>query len=214
MKGLLKNNFFTVWANVKVFSVFMLILGIFVAVVRSQSFQISYVMIGIVGFSVNAIIGVKNEFTSKWGKYKLTLPVKREDIVKSLFLNQIIWLLIGTLFAGTGMGLSWLWHGCPFDQSIDALTMVALGISISLFMGAMFFPLFYLGGAERSDVFLVITLLCAFGIDLVIITVINELLDPGITTILFGASVLIAGSLLAFVLSYTLSAFIFKKKEY
>ena len=214
MKGLLKNNFFTVLANVKVFSVFMLILGIFVAAVRSQSFQIGYVLIGIVGFSVNAIVGVKNEFFSKWGKYKLTTPVKREDIVKSLFLNQIIWLVIGTLFAGIVMGVSWLLHGCPFDQSIDALTLVALGISVSLFMGAMFFPLFYLGGVERSDVFLVITLLCSFGIDLVITTVINELLDPGITTILFGASALIASSLLAFVLSYTLSVFIFKRKEY
>ena len=214
MKGLLKNNVYTVWANVKVFSVFMLVLGIFVVAVRSQSFQISYVMIGIVGFSVSAIVGVKNEYDSKWGKYKLTLPVKRTDIVKSLFLNQIIWLLSGTFFTGIVMGISWILHGCPFDRSIDALTLVALGISVSLFMGAMFFPLFYLGGVERSDVFLVITLLCSFGIDLVITTLINELLDPGITTILFGASALIASSLLAFVLSYTLSVFIFKRKAY
>ena len=214
MRGLLKNNIFTVLANVKVFSAFMLILGISVAAIRSQSFQIGYVLIGIVGFSVNAIVGVKNEFVSKWGKYKLTLPVKRADIVKSYFINQIIWMLVGTLFAGAVMGLSWLLHGCPFDQPIDAFTLVALGVSASLFMGAMFFPLFYLGGAERSDVFLVITLLCAFGIDLVITTVINELLDPGITTILFGASALIAFSLLAFALSYPLSVFIFGKKEY
>lgn len=214
MKGLLKNNVYTVWANVKVFSVFMLILGIFVIVVRSQSFQIGYVLIGIVGFSVSAIVGVKNEFVSKWGKYKLTLPVKRTDIVKSYFINQIIWVLIGTLFTGIVMGLSWHLHGCPFDRPIDALTLVALGVSISLFMGAMFFPLFYLGGVERSDVFLVITLFCAFGIDLVLITVINELFEPGITTILFGVSVLIVCSLLSLMLSYTLSAFIFRKKEY
>ena len=83
MKGLLKNNFFIVWANAKVFSIFMLIIGIFIIAVRDQSFQIGYVMIGIVGFSVNAIAVVKNEFISKWGKYKLTLPVKRSDIVKS-----------------------------------------------------------------------------------------------------------------------------------
>ena len=214
MKGLLKNNVYTVWANVKVFSVFMFILGIFVIAVRDQPLQISYVMIGIVGFSVSAIVGVKNEFASKWGKYKLTLPVKQTDVVKSYFINQIIWLLVGTLFTGMVIGISWLLHGCPFDQSIDALTLIALGISVSLFMGAMFFPLFYLGGAERSDVFLVITLLCAFGIDLVITTVINEFLDPGITTILFGASALIACSSLTFVLSYLLTVFIFKKKEY
>ena len=218
MKGLLKNNLLTVWANAKVFSIFMLIIGIFIVAVSSQPFQICYGMIGIVGFSVNAIAVVKNEFVSKWGKYKLTLPVKRADIVKSYFFNQIIWMLAGTLFVGIEIGLSWLLHGCPFDQPIDALTMAALGISISLFMGAMFFPLFYLGGAERSDVFLVITLLCAFGIDWIIVTVTNELfnklLGPGIPTILLGASVLIICSFIAFCVSYPLTVRIFNKKEY
>lgn len=214
MKGLLRNNFFTVWANAKIFSIFMFILGIFVVAVRSQSFQIGYALIGMVGFSVNAIVVVKNEFISKWGKYKLTLPVKRADIVKSYFINQIIWLLVGTFFSGIVMGLSWRLHGCPFDQSVDALTMVALGISISLFMGAIFFPLFYLGGAERSDVFLVITLLCAFGIDLVIVTVINELLEPGTTTILLGAAILLVCGMLAFSISYLITVSIFKRKEY
>lgn len=214
MKGLLKNNFFIVWANAKVFSIFMLIIGIFIIAVRDQSFQIGYAMIGIVGFSVNAIAVVKNEFISKWGKYKLTLPVKRSDIVKSYFINQVIWLLAGILLVGIETGLSWLLHGCPFDQPIDTLSLVALGISISLFMGAMFFPFFYLGGAEKSDVFLVITLLCAFGIDWAIVNVTNELLEPGIFNIILGASVLIICSLLAFCISYPLTVSIYKKKEY
>lgn len=214
MKGLLKNNFFTVCANAKVFSVFMLIVGFFIVVVRSQSFQIVYAMIGIVGFSVNAAAVVKNEFISKWGKYKLTLPVRRADIIKSYFINQIIWLFAGTLFVGMETCISWLVHGSPFDQPFDALTMAALGISISFFMGAMFFPFFYLGGAERSDVFLGISLLCAFGIDLMIVTFLNELLEPGLSTILLGAGVLVLCSLLAFGISYLLTVRIYMKMEY
>lgn len=214
MKGLLKNNFLAVCASGKVFAAFMLLLGIFVVAVISQSLLIGYAMIGMVGFSVNAIAVAKNEFISKWGKYKLTLPVKRADIVKSLFLNQIIWLLIGTLFALTGTGLSWLLHGCPFDQPIDIITMFALGLSISLFTGAAFFPMFYLGGAERSEVFLVIALLCAVAVDSVIVSVLNDLLEPGTATILVGAGALFAGSLLAFGLSCLLSVVLFKKNEY
>ena len=42
-----------------------------------------------------------------------------------------------------------------------------LGISMSLFTGAVFFPLFYLGGEERSESFLVISLLCAFAINFI-----------------------------------------------
>lgn len=214
MKGLFKNNFYAVCTNAKVFAAFMFLLGIFVVAVISQSAQIAYAMTGIIGFSVNAIVVVKNEFASKWGKYKLTLPVKRADIIKSMFLNQLIWLLIGILFVGTGMSLSWLLHGCSFDQPIDALTMLALGISISLFMGAIFFPLFYLGGEERSEVFMIISLLSAIGIDLAIINVLNDILEPGPTTPLLGAIILLVSSLLIFTLSYPLTVAIFKQKEY
>lgn len=214
MKGLLRNNIFAVYANAKVFCVFMVLLGACAVAVVSQSLLIGYAMISMVGFSVNAIAVSKNEFASKWGKYKLTLPVKRADIIKSLFLNQLLWLLIGTLFAGAGTGLSWLLHGCPFDQAVDILSMFALGISISLFTGAVFFPLFYRGGPERSEVFLVISLLCAFGIDSVIISIFNDLSEPGLSAILLGAASLLAASVLAFFLSCSLTVAIFRKKEY
>lgn len=214
MKGLLKNNLYATVPNAKVFSIFMFLLGVFVVAVTSQQLIIGYTMVGIIGFSVNAMMVVKNEFVSKWGKYKLATPVKRVDIAKSYFINMIIWLLVGTLFAGIAVGLSWRLHGCPFDQPIDILTLFALGVSMSLFIGAIFFPLFYLGGAERSDVFLIIAILCAFGIDLVIVTVTNELLEPGITTILLGVAALLGCSLLAFFISYPLTVGVFKRKEY
>lgn len=171
-------------------------------------------MIGIIGFSVSAIAAAKNEYVSKWGKYKLTLPVKRTDIVKSLFLNQMIWLLVGTFFVEIEICLSWLFHGCPFDRAIDVLTMFALGISISPFLGAVFFPLFFVGGEEKSEVLLIISVLCASGVDFAIVSVVNALLEPGIASIVCGALFLIICSLLAFALAYLLTAKIFKKKEY
>lgn len=214
MKGLLRNNIYGTLSNAKVFAGFMILYGIFGVAVISQSVQIGYVMIGIIGFSVSAIIVAKNEFTTKWGKYKLTLPVMRADIVKSQFLNQVIWLLVGTFFAGIELGLSWLVHGCLFDQPIDILTLFALAISMSLFMGAIFFPLFYSGGEEKGEVFWMIAILCAFGIDYTIVTILNILLEPGITCILCGAAALIVYSLAAFGVSYMVTIRIFKNREY
>ncbi|MCM1261326.1 MAG: ABC-2 transporter permease [Butyrivibrio sp.] len=214
MKGLLKNNFFAVLSNMKVFMAFMLMLGIFVVSVISPSLLIGYALLSTVGFSVIAITGIKKEFVSKWGKYKLTLPVKRENIIKSYFISQLIWLIAGVALTGAAISLSWLLHGCPFDIPTDALTVTALGISVSLFMGAMFFPLFYLGGADKCDVFLVITLICAFVIDGVIVSITNKLLEPGTYTALFGAGILIICSLLAFCISYPLTVSIYGRKEY
>lgn len=207
MKGLLKNNFFAVWANAKVFCIFMFIWGILVVIIPEETLQMWYIMIGIVGFSVNAASGIGSEFTSKWGKYKLTLPVRRVDIVKSLFLSQMIWLLVGLLFSGIGITLSFLLHGYSYDQLTGMLSMFALGISISFFMEAMFIPLLYLGGEEKSIVFLVITLLCAFGI----VSVLFNVTDAAP---LLGCTFSIICSVLFFALSYPLTVSIYKKKEY
>ena len=214
MKGLLKNDFFAIYSNAKVFSLFMLVLGIFVVAVISQPLLIGYALLGMVGFSINTLTSIKKEYISKWGKYKLTLPVKKADIIKSHFVSQVIWLLAGGCFAGLSISLSWMLHGCPFDYAIDTLSIFALGISISLFTGSFFFPLFYLGGEERSDAFLIISLLCGIGIALIIITLLNFYLDPGLPAILLGAAILLICSLLVFALSYPLTVGIYNKKEY
>lgn len=214
MKGLLKNNFFAICSNVKVFAGLMLALGIFAAVVISPSLLIGYALLGIVGFSVIAITSIKKEFVTKWGKYKLTLPVKRADIIKSYFLSQLLWVLVGMFFAGTVVSVSWLLHGCPFDQSIDTVSVFALGISVSLFVSAFFIPLFYLGGEEKSEVSLVISLLCAIGIAMGIISALNRCLSPGVTAVLLGAAVLVVCGILAFGISYPLTVRIYEGKEY
>lgn len=214
MKGLLKNNFLAVYANVKTFSAFMIMLGIFAAAVISPSLLIGYALLSIVGFSVIAVTSIKKEFVSKWGKYKLTLPVKRANIVKSYFISQLIWLIVGTGFAGAGISLSWFLHGCPFDNRIDTLSVFALGISVSLLTGAFFFPLFYIGGEEKGEVSLVISFLCGVGIVLGIISALNLYFTPGITAVLLGAALLMICASLLFALSYPVTVRIYRKREY
>lgn len=214
MNGLLKSNYFAACASGKTFAVFMLLSGVFVVAVVSQPLLVGYMLLGMIGFSVNSMAGVGKEYASKWGKYKLTAPVKKADIIKSYFISLLLWLLIGLLFAGSGMGLSWAFHGRPFDRGIDVLTSFALGIGMSLFTGAFFFPLFHLGGEEKGGVFLAVSFLCAAGIALGIVSAINFYLDPGPATIIFGAVILLVCSSLAFAFSYPLTVGIFRKREY
>lgn len=216
MNGLIKSNFLAVWPNAKVFLIFMLALGGFSVAVVSQPLLIGYALLGMVGFSVNAVLGIKKEFVSKWGKYKLSLPVTRADIIKSYFIGQLMWLLVGVLFAAAAISLSWLLHGCPFDNGVDTISVFALGVSVSVFTGAFFFPLFYLGGVERSEVLLVISLLFGGGLAFGIISLLNFYLDPepGLPTVLLGAGVLSVCSLIMFALSYPLTVRIYRKQEY
>ncbi len=218
MKGLLKNNFYAVYANAGLFSIIMLLLGIFVIAACNAipSLLIGYALSVMVGFSINAISGLGKECSSKWAKYKLTVPVKRTDIVKSYYISLLAWLLTGMVFAGICVVLSILLHGYPFDRGTDILILFTAGISLSLFMSAVFFPSFYLGGEEKSEAIIIISILSATAIFMVIVNLINLLLSSGLTTLqlILTAGILLACALLAFVLSYPLTILIFVKKEY
>lgn len=203
MKGLFRNNFFAVWINAKVFLIFMLLFAIVVTIIPVQTLQMYFIMIGIVGFSVIAATAIGNEFSLKWGKYKLTLPVKRSDIVRSLFLNQIFWIIVGTLFTGIAVCLSYMIHGFSFDQFSGIFSLFILAVSISFFMGAIFIPMIYLTGEDKIVVFLIISLFCAVGIAAMLFNI------P-----LFGNVIIITCALLLFAVSYPLTISIFKRKEF
>jgi hypothetical protein len=203
MKGLFRNNFFAVWINAKVFLIFMLLFAIVVTIIPAQTLQMYFIMIGIVGFSVIAATAIGNEFSLKWGKYKLTLPVKRTDIVRSLFLNQIFWIIVGTLFTGIASGLSYMIHGFSFDQFSGIFSLFILAVSISFFMGAIFIPMIYLTGEDKIVVFLIISLFCAVGISAMLFNI------P-----LFGNVIIITCALLLFAVSYPLTVSVFKRKEF
>lgn len=217
MNGLLKNNFYAMRSNGKVFSILMVLLGIFAVAMDNdvQTLIDGYMLLGMIGFSLCALTTPYKENVGKWSKYKLTTPVKRSQIVSSYYISQLLWLLVGMIFAGVGVSLSIALHGYPFDRNTDLLMLFVVGISISLFMGAIFFPLFYLCGEERSEVFLVISGLCGFGIVLGLSTLIN-ILFPHMTTfqIILGAGSIFAFALFAFLLSYPLSVWLFRKREY
>lgn len=165
MKGLLKNNFYATLSNAKVFAAIMLLLGIFVVAMGNKipSLIIGYMLLAMIGFSLISIASLRKESATKWSKYKLTTPVKRSAIVQSYFLSFLLWLIVGMVFAGIGVALSIMLHGFPFDKDTDVFMLFVIGIGISLFMGAIFFPLFFVGGEERNEVFLVISLLCGIG---------------------------------------------------
>ena len=203
MKGLFRNNFFAVWINAKVFLIFMLLFAIVVTIIPAQTLQMYFIMIGIVGFSVIAATAIGNEFSLKWGKYKLTLPVKRTDIVRSLFLNQIFWIIVGTLFTGIASGLSYMIHGFSFDQFSGIFSLFILAVSISFFMGAIFIPMIYLTGEDKIVVFLIISMFCAVGIAAMLFNI------P-----LFGNVIIITCALLLFAVSYPLTVSVFKRKEF
>lgn len=217
MKGLLLNNIYAALANTKVFSVIMLLFGVVTVASAKKipSLLLIYTQLAMIGFSLNAIASFRKDSAGKWVKYKLAMPVRRAQIIKSCFVSSLIWLIVGMAFAGIVVASSCLLHGTLFDKSIDGLSLFVMGISISLFMCAVFFPLLYLGGEERAEVVLILSLLCGAAIFMGCTALVNALLPhPTLRQLILEEIALLACALLVFLLSIPLTVDIFKKMEY
>ena len=218
MKGLLKNNLYATLTNAKIFSAVMALFGIIVVTMSHKvpELIINYILAVMIGFSFNSLENMYKENSSKWLKYKLTAPVRRADIVKSFFISQLLWLIVGSALSGTIIILSVLLHGYPFDRNTDIFMLFVVGIGISLFMTAFFIPLFFLSNEERAGICLVLSVFFSIGIILGLIVLLNALFPSPMNTlqiILAGASILVC-AVLAFILSYLLTVRIFNRKEY
>lgn len=217
MKGLLKSNYFATIVNAKVITVIMASLCTLSIVIKSQILLISFVLLSMIGFAVISLASIRKESNSKWGKYKLTLPIKRAAIVQSYYLSLVFWLLWGIFIAGIGIALSILLRGFLFDKNTDIINLYVAGIGISLFMGAIFFPLFHWqSGEERSEAFLAISLILGIGMMIGVSTVINALFTKPMTILqTIKADILILlWAILVFVFSCLLTIHIYRKRDY
>lgn len=221
MKGLIKNNFYAAVSNVKFFSAVMVFLGTFFIVAAKSDGMFSETFIGysllcITGFSVLAILSLRKENASKWEKYKLTVPVKRSDIVKSYYISQLVWLAIGIGIAAVMVGFYILFHGFPFDRLADIFVIPSAGASVILLMDAIFFPALYWGGAEKSEVLLIISLACSIGIVMKISEFLNWLFGKHMTTLqlFLGMGILLSCALTGFLASIPIAVKLFERKEY
>lgn len=217
MKGLLKNNYYAALANAKVMAVIMILLGALGIALKNQGLLIAFTLLCMIGFSFISIASIRREGGSKWGKYKLTTPVKRGDIVWSHFLSLLLWLALGMLMAGMGITLSLMFRGFLFDKNTDIFNLYIMGMGISLFMGAVFFLLFYRwGGQEQSEAFLAVSLIGGGGIMLGISMLVNTFFPTPVTplqTVIIGMMIL-AIAVLMFGMSCILSVYFYGRHDY
>jgi ABC-2 type transport system permease protein len=217
MQGLMKNNHYKIIATFKLLFLFIVITGIAIVVFgkRNTSFLTAFSYLSTIGFSLSTAIGLRKNNTGKWKQYMLTLPVKRSDIIKSVYLTQGIVLIAGIIVAGIVFSTSFLIHGFSYYRHIDILLIFSSSIGISLFMSAVFFPCSYADNKDRAEVIGIISLLIGAGIVLGLITILNIVFEKpnDIQLILMGIGSIIL-SFAAYLLSYIFTAVTFLRKEF
>ncbi len=219
MKGLLKNNFYGITDSLKVVALLLIILGAVLALLGDAS------MVGIFPFMPAPLLAVlslsclRRESASRWCRYKLTLPVRRSDIVKSQYISHALCSASGAVAAAIFLAVTVAIHGNIYFYYgfRDALTLIMGGLILSLLMGAAAYPLCYIWGAERMEIILIIALTAAIAVVFGLSLLLNVMLgDAIVSDILYYISLLAITVVTAavYIGSCFAAAAIYERKEY
>ena len=219
MTGLLKNNFYGALGSAKILLAVFLAVGIGLLISANHTLLNIYGLVTATVFSFNAVSGFRKEASTKWNKYELTAPVRRKDIVKSRYINHIIWIGAGLLLSAVFIGLTILFHGNNYFyyEVRDPLTLFSMSVGASLFMGTLFYPAVYFFGTDRSEIMIILSLLGAIGLTFGTIWVINaghDFSSLSDAKYFLCLAFFLGVAVVSFILSYFLTNFIYRRKEY
>ena len=104
MKGLIQNHYYKIVSNLKILLIFILLVGISILIFggRNEVPLYAFLCITVIVFPFISSIGLRKNSSGKWNQYILSLPVKRCEIIKSLFITQLITIVMGSILS---MGL-------------------------------------------------------------------------------------------------------------
>lgn len=218
MNGLLKNNFYSTLGSLKLFLCFLLLLSISVFVTGSSVLLFTFATIAAPGLSLLSIAGLRKEAASKWYKHKLSFPVKRKEIIHSFYISHTICTILGVILTTTVFVITVIFHGNNyFDLGLrDAITLITAGGVVSLIVGAIFCPLFYCVGAEKTEVIIVISFADAVGFLMFITWIINLMNGfQSVSDFQYYMSLLIVwiAAIVVFFLSSIIANVVYRRKE-
>lgn len=214
MKGLIRNNFYSMQSNITLAFIIALIL-VFTPFLIADSAS------SIIPFSISAqmLIFVLNTGTSlhadevaKWNKFELTLPVKRSTIIGAKYISFIALILLGMIMGGVTLICA---KFAEFNLDTNSIIWAyGFGLTLSILSIAIMYPCMLKIGTEKNESILLLSFFIAIGIMLVI-----ALLSSNITNGMnwrhpFVGIVSMIVSLVCFASSYLISLRVYRNKEF
>lgn len=209
MKGLLRNNYYSMQESMKLSAIMVLFLGV-VAAFLGNSFLTMAISVPILIFPINIGSSLQTDETSNWNKFEITLPVSRSSIIKCKYLSFLMLVLTG-LICSFLIFLLFVILGHDIKISVVAYSYF-FGLSMAILTGSLMYPLILKFGASKSELVIIISVIGASafftGLWLIMSLMIKSAdmrLSAGITATIF--------SFLCFIISYFVSVRIHSKKE-
>lgn len=215
MRGLLRNNFYTMGTNLQLaFGISFILM--FVPIIVGDS--VISMILGMQSFMFIANIGsaLNIDVTSKWSRFEVTMPVKRNDIVKARYISFIILISCGVLMSTLTVLLS---VSLLETITVDAITFgFSFGVSFSLITSSLMYPAMLKIGTEKNELIIFICAGIAVALFLLVLFAVSPLIPIMPTSLSVGKQTIIGISffmlaVIIFICSYFISLRMYKKKE-
>lgn len=211
MKGLFRNNFYSMQEGIKLSALAMCLAGTPMLLIGNSAAINLLISIAVLVFPINIGASLQTDETSKWNKFEITLPVSRRTIIKCKYLSYLVLLLIGLICSAVIILFAQL-LGHELVAQRTAFFLL-YGTALALFIGAFLYPLILAFGAVKSELFIVVSTACAMVAIAGISTAVGLFIKGVNFNSSLSGSILSVVSLLCFSISYLISVRIHSKKE-
>lgn len=218
MKGLIRNNFYSVGSALKLTIAFCIVVN-FAVIIGVERFLntdvfLPILILGQIG-SFTGLTGtaLQKDNTSNWSKYERTLPVKIRDIVMARYISFLIFSVIGILLATLTVVLLSVISAQPMNFERVGYGY-SFGITFALLVPALLYPLVLKFGADKSEIMLLISVaitLFLFNGGSLILT--PYLINLNNANMIYRIAFIVI-SVVMFISSYFISLSIYKRKEF
>lgn len=212
MKGLIRNNFYSMESNLML-SFLMACALVFVSLfIKNAAFYPMIIAIQVFLFVVNTGTALHADEVAKWNKFELMLPVKRCTLIGAKYISFLILILCGLIMAlGTTIGAYLMGR---IESMSSVLWGYEYGLVLSFFSVALMYPVILRFGSEKSEMILLISAFVAIAVMLIIALILSPVTDGmNLRHPLTGLVSMIV-SIVLFGISFWISLYIHKRKEF
>ncbi len=210
MRGLLRNNFYSMSDCILLSAVIVALLALVALFVESMLSWI--ITVAIFMYPINIGASLQTDETSKWMKFEITMPVSRKTIVQCKYLSYLMLVVIGIMssllivFLATLMG-----HDLDMTGIFRAFST---GLSVALLVGAFMYPLILISSATKSELIIIASAIVSVVIITLLGAILVQVMGSATATTLAVRTALVIISALCLVASYFVSVHLHRKKEF
>lgn len=212
MKGLIRNNFYSMESNVKISFIIALFLSVVAFFVKHGAFIQMIIAMQVFIFIVNVGTSLHADVVSKWNRFELTLPVKHNDIIKAKYISFAMLFLLGVVMGSITAISVCVTSGLSNMPSV--LYGYEFGLTLAATTAGIMYPLMLKIGTEKNELIMILSGIASIGLLVLISAILIPLTGKmNMKHSLVGiVSTIVA--LTIFVISYFVSTRIYRQKEF